>query len=64
MTEPDDRQHRAILQRIAHRTMLERGLAPDFPVQALAEHCTEEEDAAKKAERQIPKFPRERRIAE
>ena len=36
MTEPDDRQHRAILQRIGHRTMPERGLAPDFPVQALA----------------------------
>ena len=37
MTNLDDRQHRAILQRIAHRVMLERGLAPDFPTQALAE---------------------------
>ena len=36
MTDPDDRQHRAILQRIGHRTMPERGLAPDLPVQALA----------------------------
>jgi VacB/RNase II family 3'-5' exoribonuclease len=37
MTDTDDRQHRSILQRIAHRAMLERGLVPDFPVQALAE---------------------------
>ena len=28
---------RTILQRIAHRMMLERGLVPDFPIQALAE---------------------------
>jgi len=33
----DDRQHRSILQRIAHRAMFERGLVPDFSVQALAE---------------------------
>jgi VacB/RNase II family 3'-5' exoribonuclease len=37
MTSPNDRQHRSILQRIAHRVMLERGLAPDFPPPALAE---------------------------
>ena len=37
MTNTDDRQHRSILQRIAHRVMLERGLVPDFPIQALAE---------------------------
>ncbi len=37
MTDTDDRQHRSILQRIAHRVMLERGLVPDFPLQALAE---------------------------
>jgi exoribonuclease R len=37
MINTDDRQHRSILQRIAHRAMLERGLAPDFPPQALAE---------------------------
>jgi VacB/RNase II family 3'-5' exoribonuclease len=37
MTDTDDRQHRSILQRIAHRVMLERGLAPEFPPQALAE---------------------------
>jgi VacB/RNase II family 3'-5' exoribonuclease len=37
MTDADDRQHRSILQRIAHRAMLERGLVPDFPPQALAE---------------------------
>ena len=37
MTDTDKRQHRAILQSIAHRAMLERGLVPDFPAQALAE---------------------------
>ncbi|MGB8656620.1 MAG: RNB domain-containing ribonuclease [Candidatus Zixiibacteriota bacterium] len=37
MTNTDDRQHRPILQRIAHRVMLEKGLFPDFPPQALAE---------------------------
>ena len=37
MTSTDDRQNRSILQRIAHRVMLERGLVPDFTIQALAE---------------------------
>ena len=37
MTDPGDRQHRSILQRIARRVMLERGLAPDFPPEALRE---------------------------
>jgi exoribonuclease-2 len=37
MTGTGDRQHRLILQGIAHRAMLERGLVPDFPPQALAE---------------------------
>jgi exoribonuclease-2 len=37
MTKADEGQHRAILQRIARRVMLERGLAPDFPPPALAE---------------------------
>ena len=37
MTNTDDRQHRAILQRIAHRVMLEKGLFPDFSAQVLAE---------------------------
>ncbi len=32
-----DQQHRAILQAIAHRVMLERGLLPDFSPEALAE---------------------------
>jgi len=32
-----DRQHRAILQRIAHTAMLERGLLPDFSAAAIAE---------------------------
>ena len=30
-------QHRTILQRIAHKAMLERGLLPDFSAKALAE---------------------------
>ncbi len=33
----EDKQHRLILQDIAQRAMLERGLLPDFSVQALAE---------------------------
>lgn len=33
----DDKQHRSILQRIAHRAMLQRGLLPDFSTKALAE---------------------------
>lgn len=37
MRTDDDRQHRSILQNIAHRVMLHRGLVPDFPAQALAE---------------------------
>lgn len=37
MTKTDERQHRAILQSIARRAMLERGLLPDFSPQALAE---------------------------
>ncbi|BAI61457.1 exoribonuclease II [Methanocella paludicola SANAE] len=37
MTNIDDRHHRSILKAIAHRAMLERGLDPDFPAQALAE---------------------------
>ena len=37
MTDPNDKQHRSILQRIARRAMLEKGLVPDFPPQALAE---------------------------
>ena len=35
-----DNQHRSILQRIAHRVMLERGLLPDFSAEALAELAT------------------------
>ncbi|MGH9428710.1 MAG: ribonuclease catalytic domain-containing protein, partial [Terriglobia bacterium] len=37
MTPTADRQHRSVLQRIARRAMLERGLLPDFSPQALAE---------------------------
>ena len=33
----NDKQHRAILQSIAHRAMLERGLLPDFSAEALSE---------------------------
>jgi ribonuclease R len=33
----NDKPHRAILQRIAHQAMLDRGLLPDFSAEALAE---------------------------
>src|SRR5512133_135187 len=33
----NDQHHRSILQAIAHRAMLERGLLPDFSKQALVE---------------------------
>jgi exoribonuclease-2 len=33
----NNKYHRSILQSIAHRAMLERGLLPDFPPEALAE---------------------------
>jgi len=33
----NDQRHRAILQRIAHRAMLERGLLPEFSAAAIAE---------------------------
>lgn len=35
--QTEEKQHRAILQRIAHRAMLQRGLLPDFSGDALAE---------------------------
>jgi exoribonuclease-2 len=37
MTNIEERRHRSILQRIARRVMMERGLQPDFSVQAIAE---------------------------
>src|SRR5258706_4175177 len=37
MVETDNRLHRSRLQRIARRTMLERGLLPDFSIHELAE---------------------------
>ena len=37
MMPTEDRQHRTILQRIAHQAMLDKGLVPDFSPQALAE---------------------------
>jgi VacB/RNase II family 3'-5' exoribonuclease len=37
MTDKNDRQHRSLLQTIARRAMVERGLLPDFSPQALAE---------------------------
>ena len=35
--DTQDKTHRAILERIAHRAMLERGLLPDFSAAAIAE---------------------------
>jgi VacB/RNase II family 3'-5' exoribonuclease len=37
MTNTDNRQHRSLLIKIAHRVMLERGFTPDFSPQAIAE---------------------------
>ena len=37
MNNPHDKQHRAHLQRIAQRVMLEKGLLPEFSSQALSE---------------------------
>jgi VacB/RNase II family 3'-5' exoribonuclease len=37
MTNTNDRQHRSLLRRIAHRAMIERGFSPDFSPQAMAE---------------------------
>jgi VacB/RNase II family 3'-5' exoribonuclease len=37
MSNPDGRKPRTLLQQIAHRAMIERGLAPDFSPAALAE---------------------------
>jgi VacB/RNase II family 3'-5' exoribonuclease len=51
----EDPQHRVILQAIAHRVMLERGLQPDFPPQALAEvdHMGSAASAADKITRDL-----------
>ena len=46
MTNTHDGQHRALLQRIARRAMIERGLLPDFSPRALAELVGIEELAA------------------
>jgi exoribonuclease-2 len=37
MTNTDNRQHRSLLKKIAHRVMMERGFFPDFSTQAIAE---------------------------
>ncbi|MHB8909813.1 MAG: RNB domain-containing ribonuclease [Syntrophales bacterium] len=37
MANTDNRQHRSILKKIAHRVMMERGFIPDFSPQAIAE---------------------------
>jgi exoribonuclease-2 len=49
MTNTDDKQHRSILQRIARRVMMERGLLPDFSAQAIVE-LNEIHEAATKVE--------------
>jgi len=36
-TQHHDKEHRAILQSLAHRAMIDNGLLPDFPAEALAE---------------------------
>jgi exoribonuclease-2 len=37
MTDGNHKQHRTILQRIAHQAMVAKGLSPDFPAQALTQ---------------------------
>lgn len=37
MIDSDNKKHHFILQRIAHRIMIEKGLLPDFPPEVLAE---------------------------
>src|SRR5271169_708067 len=37
MIDGNDKQHRSILQRIAHQVMVAKGLVPDFPAPALTE---------------------------
>ncbi len=49
--DTNDRQHRSLLQRIAHRAMIERGLLPDFSPRALAELEKIREPAAKAEDR-------------
>ena len=46
MTEMNDRQHRSILQRIAHQAMIDRGLVPDFSPRVLNELSRIHEPAA------------------
>jgi len=47
---PDNKQHRAILQNIARRTMIDRGLLPDFSQEALDELDRIQAPAAEKGE--------------
>ena len=46
----DEKHHRAILQSIAHRAMLERGLLPDFSAGALAQLATIQTPAGRDSE--------------
>jgi len=52
------KQHRAILQGIARRVMLERGLLPDFSVEALAELARIQAPATMDVERGFIDFKR------
>ena len=47
---PNEKHHRAILQSIAHRAMLERGLLPDFSAGALAQLETIQKPAGEDSE--------------
>ena len=49
-TRASEKQHRAILQSIARRAMIERGLLPDFSPEALAELDKIQAPAAAKGE--------------
>ena len=58
MTTTDNTQNRPILRRIAHRVMLERGLAPDFSGEALAQLDGIHGAATQTAGRSVPGEPR------
>jgi len=51
----NDTQQRALLQDIAQKAMLERGLLPDFSAEAIAELGRIQAPAANKVERQVGK---------
>ncbi len=54
-TAYNDKHHRTILQSIAHRAMLERGLLPDFSTAVLAELDRELESSSIRLSQALPR---------